>query len=753
MDRREYEHYAHNCRLGKKPPCSCACPLNLDVRAIVEYLQAGNFTAAYKTYRNQAVFPGIVCRVCGEPCRQGCVRKEKDSSVSLKLLERALVDYTTNDTPPKFSLPQRNQKIVIIGGGLAGLTCALRFGTKKYDVTLYEKNAQVGGRLHQLMDPEIFLPEIERQMQFARCNIVCNREIKSLEEIEFDALLIATGEGGEDFGLLEGTDEQCFATQKEGVFLCGGLMGAQPVEDIGQAAVASHSIEKYVKIKKMDGIPESFLCTQSCIEKNMDRIEEQPRVIPENGECYSQEEAVKEAGRCLRCDCTECSEGCELFGFFQKSPQLMVGEALTSLHSRCGPSKQSTTQLISSCNLCGFCKAACPENIDIGQMARDFRHFKSQDKNYPPAYHEFFIRDMNFSIHKAGLKRLPPQKEQARYLFFPGCQLGASDPRYVAETYGYLLSILPDTGIMLGCCGAPADWGGNQELNTQVVADIKETWEEFGRPTMVYACPTCKLQMEKFFPEAEGISLYELMNEHGAPKPIAQMSGNVMNVFDPCASREDKGMQQGVRELAQNLGISLEELRFHSEKARCCGWGGHIVGANLTLADRIVENRIRETNHPYITYCTNCRDTFADKGKECVHILDLVFGMDRKGYVPPSLGERQANRLAAKKIILQQYFGENWEEEVEKMADIKLNISPELMKKLNRFLILEEEVAQTVAHCEATGEKLYDPERDVYMGHLRIGIITYWVEYQKTDNAYTLVNAYSHRMEILKDSE
>ena len=177
------------------------------------------------------------------------------------------------------------------------------------------------------------------------------------------------------------------------------------------------------------------------------------------------------------------------------------------------------------------------------------------------------------------------------------------------------------------------------------------------------------------------------------------------------------------------------------------------MGANLTLADRIVENRIRETNHPYITYCTNCRDTFADKGKECVHILDLVFGMDRRGYVPPSLGERQANRLTAKKMILQQYFGENWEEEVEKMADIKLKISPELVKKLNRFLILEEEVHQAVAHCEATGEKLYDPERDVYMGHLRIGIITYWVEYQKTDDGYTLVNAYSHRMEILKDNE
>lgn len=753
MERKDYETYANGCHKGKKPACSCACPLNIDIPAIMDYMQKGNFTGAYKQYRNQSMFPGIVSRICDERCGRKCVRWEKDCGVSIKLLEQACVRLTDNDKPARYNLPKRPKKIAVIGGGLAGLACALKLGTKSYDVTLYEKEAQLGGRLKDMLPPEIYLAEIEKQMQFARCKIVLEREIKSLDEIEFDAAFIATGAGGNDFGLSEGMDRQSFGTVREGVFIGGAVLGASPVEDLAQGDVASRSIEKYTKIGKMDGIPESFLVTETCIQKDLSLVEPQDAVVPADGRAYTREEAAAESQRCLKCDCTFCSDGCEVFDYFQKSPQLMVVSALTSLQSAAGLSKQTTTQLISACNLCGLCGKVCPENIDIGQMSYDFRFFRSQSNRYPPAYNEFFIRDMNFSNSEAALARTAPGHARASYLFFPGCQLGASDPEYVVRSYQYLLEHIPDTAIMLGCCGAPADWGANRDLNAEVVGYIKAKWEEFGRPVFVFACPTCKKQFGRHFPEAEGVSLYELIAKYGVPEGARKLDGQTVHVFDPCASREEPDMQQAVRDLTHASGARTEELRYSRDKAQCCGWGGHTMKANPSLHGQMVQHRIEAGPHPYITYCTNCRDTFNWRGKECVHILDVVFGMNQYHFTPPSPGTRRKNRVAAKNLVLEQVFAEVPAERKEDEFLKKVEFSPEITKKLNDLLILEEEAARTIEHCESTGKKLYDPENDSYIGHLQIGIITYWVEYRVRDDRYILLNVYSHRMSILEEDK
>ena len=54
-------------------------------------------------------------------------------------------------------------------------------------------------------------------------------------------------------------------------------------------------------------------------------------------------------------------------------------------------------------------------------------------------------------------------------------------------------------------------------------------------------------------------------------------------------------------------------------------------------------------------------------------------------------------------------------------------------------------------HSESIGSKFFDPESQCYIGHLKIGIITYWVVYKKQSGKCHLVNAYSHRMEIIEE--
>jgi hypothetical protein len=62
------------------------------------------------------------------------------------------------------------------------------------------------------------------------------------------------------------------------------------------------------------------------------------------------------------------------------------------------------------------------------------------------------------------------------HAFFPGCQLGAADPRYVTEPYRWLLSKKRDTGLLLRCCGVPAEWAGNEKLHESAIDGLREDW-------------------------------------------------------------------------------------------------------------------------------------------------------------------------------------------------------------------------------------------------------------------------------------
>jgi NADPH-dependent glutamate synthase beta subunit-like oxidoreductase len=54
-------------------------------------------------------------------------------------------------------MPPKKGKIAIIGGGLTGLSCAVNLSRKSYDITLFEKNSVLGGRLWQY--PQEVLPQ------------------------------------------------------------------------------------------------------------------------------------------------------------------------------------------------------------------------------------------------------------------------------------------------------------------------------------------------------------------------------------------------------------------------------------------------------------------------------------------------------------------------------------------------------------------------------------------------------------------
>ncbi len=745
----EFRDKLKTCLQDEPPFCQAACPFNLDIRDFITKMQRGGFNAAFRAYHNAVGFPGIVSELCHEPCKASCPRNQKDGAVSIQLLEKASMAYASRTTPNVYNLPSKGKRIAVIGAGPSGLACALRLASKKYDVTVYEKSDRIGGHLWEVMPPEVFLADFQKQFAHERYTLNLGCEVKNLRDISvndlpFDAIYVATGENGTLFDLRR-DQERPFATTTPGVFMGGSLSGRKGVEAIADGLSVASSIERYIKTGTMnEPVPEAG----TKLVPQPELLTYAEPVLPADGRAYTRQEAMEEAARCVKCACDACVRYCDMVDYFGKMPKRIEEEVYVTIYPVTQDHSGTVcTRLISSCNQCAnLCKNVCPQGIDLGDFLLKSLQAMHRKGAMPWAFHEFWLRDMAFANgEQAGFSRLPRGHDKSSLMFFPGCQLGASDPAYVAESYRWLLAQAPDTSLMLGCCGAPAEWAGDVNLHGEVTSKIRDNWLSLGKPKAVLACPTCKTMIDRYLPEIQSVFLYDLMAEAGI-QPQLQAGGDRVSVFDPCASRGEPRVQQSVRLLVERAGLDLESLPDEGSLARCCSYGGQISIAAPGFAAAVAQKRISAGDKPYITYCANCRDTFAAQGKHVYHILDVVFGLNRDSRPTPNISERRRNRTDLKRQMLKEFWGENVAELQGKSG---LMMEPDLRAKLGSQLILETDIQKVVEHCESTGQKVLDPDTGCFVGHLQIGNMTYWAVYLPRDgDGYELKNAYAHRMSI-----
>lgn len=750
MRQEESHAFTKKCFHDELASCSYTCPFRMDIRLFMEKAQRGNWSSAYRIMRDYMVFPDIVAHLCDHPCEEHCVRKIANQPLAIGEVEKACLQYVKSKEARGYNIPSKTKSIAIIGAGVSGLACALRLAVKKYQVTVFDSAMEYGGILKRHPLSKSFLADIKRQFAHETVNFCFNKRINSLKLPGFDAIYVATGQDGDSFGLLDEWDDCSLATKTPGVFLGGMLGGATIVRAIECGARASKQIEKYLMTDEVPIYIDEHPYENRNRYINVEKVDESPVVKMSDPTGYSPQEAVDEAKRCLKCNCFNCMESCEMLQYYRKKPKKISKEIYTDSIVLRELSSRTLTRQVSSCNMCGHCKSVCPTEVDIGAAVLFSRRDRVAHKNYPKAFHDYWLRQMEFAVNEGSIMLPPLEKTECKYAFFPGCQLGSSNPDYVKKAYAALNQIKgSDVGLMLSCCGAPAYWAGEDSLHKKLISSLRLVWGEMGKPTMIFACATCAKLWRNNLPEAAAISLYEVLATADIPTAMPPFSQAV--VFDPCSAREDDDMRKSVRVLANHCSLQLENLPFHDEKAKCCGWGGHIQVANRDLYDKIVINRITAAEKPYIVYCANCRDVFAGKGKSSLHILDVLFDLDNGYRKAPTIKEKRDNSLRLKKDMLWEYWHINYQIPVEPGENMRINISDKLAKKMEENLISESIVRATIAQAEKSGEKIIDTENDTVICSYCQGESTFWVSYSlDKDDEYTLHKVYSHRMKVLE---
>ncbi len=195
--------------------CRAACPVGTDARGYVQAMARGDVGDAYRIARAPNPFASICGRVCGAPCESACRRGAIDQPVSIRALKRSCTEafgVEAGDLSQTLELstaagstrPKRlDQKVAVVGAGVAGMSCAHDLARLGYQVTVLEADDAPGGMLRVgvpvfRLPNELVAREIEAIVGLGielRCGVRVGTDVtlKQLREEGFDAVFLGVG--------------------------------------------------------------------------------------------------------------------------------------------------------------------------------------------------------------------------------------------------------------------------------------------------------------------------------------------------------------------------------------------------------------------------------------------------------------------------------------------------------------------------------------------------------------------------------
>lgn len=162
-----------NCYPTGTAPCKTACPAHIAVQGYLKKAAEGKYTEALELIKRENPFPAVCGRICNRRCEDACTRGTIDQPIAIDAVKKFIAErdlYAETRFVPQIVVGSNRgrwkEKIAIIGGGPAGLSCANFLATMGYYPTVFEKNAEAGGMLRYgipsyKLDKKVIAAEID----------------------------------------------------------------------------------------------------------------------------------------------------------------------------------------------------------------------------------------------------------------------------------------------------------------------------------------------------------------------------------------------------------------------------------------------------------------------------------------------------------------------------------------------------------------------------------------------------------------
>lgn len=312
-------------------PCQVTCPAHMDIPLMNRLLAAGKFDEALKVIKRDIALPSVLGRICPAPCEGACRRKSIDEAVSICLLKRFAgdKDLEAGTSWKPEAAKDSGKKVTVIGAGPAGLAAAYHLALKGHRCNVIDRNSAAGGSLckepgKEELPPEVLQKEIDQisavGVEFSLGKTVDAALFSKLQKSS-DAIVIATGKG--ESGVDEWNlpmhargieaDGHTYRVGETSVFAAGSALkpSRMAIRALGQGKEAAFSVDQFLRKQPVKG--EVFLFNSRFgkllpgeYAEYLKESVKGNRLEPEGkGMGLSPEQVMKEAKRCLHCDCRD----------------------------------------------------------------------------------------------------------------------------------------------------------------------------------------------------------------------------------------------------------------------------------------------------------------------------------------------------------------------------------------------------------------------------------------------------------------
>jgi len=209
LSKEELEDQGARCMDCGVPFChsSYGCPVGNLIPQFNDQVYRGKWENAFRTLMSTNNFPEFTGRVCPAPCETACVLGMNETSVGIKNIEYSIIEKAYEKGWMKAQIPKQlsGKKVAIVGSGPAGLSAANQLNKAGHSVTVYEKDARIGGLVRygipnfkldkkDVVQRRVDLMSEEGVVFVPNSNIGIDIPMSKLQD-ENDAVIITTGAG------------------------------------------------------------------------------------------------------------------------------------------------------------------------------------------------------------------------------------------------------------------------------------------------------------------------------------------------------------------------------------------------------------------------------------------------------------------------------------------------------------------------------------------------------------------------------
>ncbi len=186
------------------PFCHTGCPVNNIIPDWNDLVYNNEWKDAIRVLHSTNNFPEFTGRICPAPCEAACVLGINEPPVTIKVIEKTIVDHAWKEGWIKPEPPETRtgKRVAVVGSGPAGMAAAQQLNRAGHWVTLFEKADRIGGLLrYGIPDFKMEKHVLDRRLdQMAaegvefqpNAHVGHNVPVEALRR-EFDAILLSGG--------------------------------------------------------------------------------------------------------------------------------------------------------------------------------------------------------------------------------------------------------------------------------------------------------------------------------------------------------------------------------------------------------------------------------------------------------------------------------------------------------------------------------------------------------------------------------